>query len=114
MNKVPAMHLFISLSRWDSQTQAPLGSEREKVGQLGETRSGSAQSFFFVTFAACGPLGPVTISNSTKSPSDKLRYPSSKIAERSEEHTSELQSRGHLVCRLLLEKKNELSFYALL
>src|SRR5690625_1302670 len=27
--------------------------------------------------------------------------------ERSEEHTSELQSRGHLVCRLLLEKKKE-------
>src|SRR5690625_2630997 len=27
--------------------------------------------------------------------------------ERSEEHTSELQSRGHLVCRLLLEKKNK-------
>src|SRR2546422_1891508 len=26
-------------------------------------------------------------------------------AERSEEHTSELQSRLHLVCRLLLEKK---------
>src|SRR3989442_11705520 len=26
-------------------------------------------------------------------------------AERSEEHTSELQSRPHLVCRLLLEKK---------
>src|SRR5207253_9160098 len=25
---------------------------------------------------------------------------------RSEEHTSELQSRGHLVCRLLLEQKN--------
>src|SRR5690625_7112886 len=30
--------------------------------------------------------------------------PRSKMA-RSEEHTSELQSRGHLVCRLLLEKK---------
>src|SRR5690625_463553 len=28
-------------------------------------------------------------------------------ALRSEEHTSELQSRGHLVCRLLLEKKNQ-------
>src|SRR5690625_6614402 len=27
------------------------------------------------------------------------------IEYRSEEHTSELQSRGHLVCRLLLEKK---------
>src|SRR5439155_8009353 len=28
-----------------------------------------------------------------------------KAVSRSEEHTSELQSRGHLVCRLLLEKK---------
>src|SRR5690625_7040310 len=28
-------------------------------------------------------------------------------APRSEEHTSELQSRGHLVCRLLLEKKKK-------
>src|SRR2546429_7256511 len=28
-------------------------------------------------------------------------------ADRSEEHTSELQSRLHLVCRLLLEKKHE-------
>src|SRR3712207_6940846 len=28
-----------------------------------------------------------------------------KIAKRSEEHTSELQSRQYLVCRLLLEKK---------
>src|SRR5579862_10002779 len=27
--------------------------------------------------------------------------------ERSEEHTSELQSQFHLVCRLLLEKKNK-------
>src|SRR5207253_9559513 len=28
---------------------------------------------------------------------------------RSEEHTSELQSRGHLVCRLLLEKKKRMA-----
>src|SRR5690625_7025632 len=39
------------------------------------------------------------------------RWPPSKTPRpnngrwRSEEHTSELQSRGHLVCRLLLEKK---------
>src|SRR5690625_5965514 len=31
----------------------------------------------------------------------------SKARPRSEEHTSELQSRGHLVCRLLLEKKKK-------
>src|SRR5207253_8650088 len=30
---------------------------------------------------------------------------------RSEEHTSELQSRGHLVCRLLLEKKKNVTIY---
>src|SRR2546422_5516540 len=29
------------------------------------------------------------------------------VGERSEEHTSELQSRLHLVCRLLLEKKKK-------
>src|SRR5439155_22649417 len=29
------------------------------------------------------------------------------VVRRSEEHTSELQSRGHLVCRLLLEKKTD-------
>src|SRR5690554_4955323 len=29
------------------------------------------------------------------------------LVARSEEHTSELQSRPHLVCRLLLEKKNK-------
>src|SRR5687768_18027349 len=35
------------------------------------------------------------------------RASSSSSANRSEEHTSELQSRLHLVCRLLLEKKNK-------
>src|SRR2546430_8011706 len=32
--------------------------------------------------------------------------PPSSVSERSEEHTSELQSQSNLVCRLLLEKKN--------
>src|SRR3989442_6583401 len=35
----------------------------------------------------------------------KEAAPEQVIEERSEEHTSELQSRPHLVCRLLLEKK---------
>src|SRR5437870_8006411 len=33
--------------------------------------------------------------------------PRTVLGQRSEEHTSELQSRGHLVCRLLLEKKKK-------
>src|SRR5207248_9431493 len=36
---------------------------------------------------------------------DALAYPSSPIDDRSEEHTSELQSPYDLVCRLLLAKK---------
>src|SRR5437660_2959224 len=41
---------------------------------------------------------------------DLRRLPKARVGRRtdpsrSEEHTSELQSRGHLVCRLLLEKK---------
>src|SRR3712207_7325639 len=35
-------------------------------------------------------------------------------SRRSEEHTSELQSRQYLVCRLLLEKKKQLSLICLL
>src|SRR2546422_2206078 len=38
---------------------------------------------------------------------------SSRVADRSEEHTSELQSRLHLVCRLLLEKKKQSPFLVL-
>src|SRR5690625_6665366 len=40
----------------------------------------------------------------TSSRSSKLMHGG---LRRSEEHTSELQSRGHLVCRLLLEKKKQ-------
>src|SRR5690625_7035213 len=39
-------------------------------------------------------------------PGGRRRRGGGRRAGRSEEHTSELQSRGHLVCRLLLEKKN--------
>src|SRR3712207_8364626 len=37
-----------------------------------------------------------------------------RISERSEEHTSELQSRQYLVCRLLLEKKKILLYYLII
>src|SRR5438034_3575473 len=36
--------------------------------------------------------------------------PARAVCPRSEEHTSELQSHSDLVCRLLLEKKKELTF----
>src|SRR5205809_2458782 len=41
-------------------------------------------------------------------PYTRVPVPKAKVqGERSEEHTSELQSRLHLVCRLLLEKKKK-------
>src|SRR5439155_4577968 len=51
------------------------------------------RSMFSVAFLGTGRITPRA--SSTSLPSQR----------RSEEHTSELQSRGHLVCRLLLEKK---------
>src|SRR2546429_1715657 len=43
----------------------------------------------------------------------ELRRRYASLTPRSEEHTSELQSRLHLVCRLLLEKKKKLVSYSL-
>src|SRR5690625_6211357 len=40
-------------------------------------------------------------------PTEEIQAELAKYPNRSEEHTSELQSRGHLSCRLLLEKKND-------
>src|SRR2546429_6774515 len=60
-------------------------------------RSASAGSGFVRRPNCCSfPMRTVMMS-----PTDRLSF-----ILRSEEHTSELQSRLHLVCRLLLEKKN--------
>src|SRR3989442_2269994 len=46
------------------------------------------------------------------SPCSEAKQCTGSHCERSEEHTSELQSRPHLVCRLLLEKKQRISVRA--
>src|SRR5947208_11288871 len=46
-----------------------------------------------------------------KATSGRLLVIASRRFRRSEEHTSELQSPDHLVCRLLLEKKNTRSIF---
>src|SRR5690625_6845318 len=65
---------------------------------------GDLKRFFEISFRA------EKIADETKNNEWKIRVLgslSSELRERSEEHTSELQSRGHLVCRLLLEKKKK-------
>src|SRR3989442_3488944 len=57
-----------------------------------------------------GDLGPSLRFNQSVSKMIAQRYPYTlelTLASRSEEHTSELQSRPHLVCRLLLVKKKK-------
>src|SRR3712207_7602000 len=44
-------------------------------------------------------------------PRECHRHPRARTRGRSEEHTSELQSRQYLVCRLLLEKKETTFFF---
>src|SRR5438309_8193586 len=58
-----------------------------------------------------GPSRPVTaigdIPDATLIPRSPDQGCSGGLPDRSEEHTSELQSQFHLVCRLLLEKKKQ-------
>src|SRR5439155_9504216 len=71
---------------------------------LRRSRSGNGEPFAPVR----GPAARSCGWRSERTPVSRGRKVRSKAsgANRSEEHTSELQSRGHLVCRLLLEKKN--------
>src|SRR3712207_8104504 len=60
---------------------------------------------------AIGRKGELAVSSSSTAPAvDQLAF-RSKDLERSEEHTSELQSRQYIVCRLLLEKKTQTILY---
>src|SRR5207244_9183046 len=91
--------------------------------ESGECASLISTVSFSVFEAACWPGMGVSVSSSGATPqsqvlshatlerSSRPSFGSSQrdfpVNERSEEHTSELQSPDHLVCRLLLEKKKE-------
>src|SRR5207253_3266140 len=78
-----------------------LESRRGAAKRRPSTRASSA--------ASTGATSSVHSSTELRSVSEVTSAPSmphgTTRSNRSEEHTSELQSRGHLVCRLLLEKK---------
>src|SRR3712207_8299007 len=70
---------------------AARAEEGIEIFTVGHRTVGSeAPVLMMITFVWCGNLG-----------------------DRSEEHTSELQSRQYLVCRLLLEKKNNIRYFYL-
>src|SRR3712207_7063065 len=57
----------------------------------------------------CGRTQPSRQRRSARAGAPDICRPGAYAHRRSEEHTSELQSRQYLVCRLLLEKKKEIS-----
>src|SRR3712207_7766880 len=62
----------------------------------------------------CGRCPPCGRSRPCPPPQPLIAPVSAPTMKRSEEHTSELQSRQYLVCRLLLEKKKKLYIFFLL
>src|SRR6266480_4395165 len=71
---------------------------------LGEAFGDSTEGSLAADSSCSTPGAPIRPDDASLSGSGAAMRPPASI--RSEEHTSELQSHGNLVCRLLLEKKN--------
>src|SRR5438876_7402695 len=92
----PATTELYTLSLHDA---LPIFAEGASLGRKAKSAARlSAASGVMVWGAGTGPAS-ITMTRS--------RAPTLTAGPRSEEHTSELQSPVHLVCRLLLEKKND-------
>src|SRR2546429_6537862 len=91
--------LLPDFGRPGTRAVRPLGKPFRKDAQA-EQANGAAKSTGYCPAGLRNPLTPQL----WESPC--LSWAPAASRERSEEHTSELQSRLHLVCRLLLEKKN--------
>src|SRR3712207_7893425 len=97
IRRPPRSTLFPYTTLFRSQERVAGSSARKSTQGVRATHSATAARF--ASDRAIRPFSPPTLSAHLR-PST-----ASSTASRSEEHTSELQSRQYLVCRLLLEKK---------
>src|SRR5699024_11462386 len=81
----------------------------EIVGLIGLNGAGKSTTIKHIIGLMYPKKGLITIGEESLE-NDQMAY-RNKLADRSEEHTSELQSRFDLVCRLLLEKQSVVSNY---
>src|SRR5690625_5495321 len=77
----------------------------DTAGVMIEVPSAALLSGPILARASFASIGTNDLTQYTMAADRLLGSLASLSTPRSEEHTSELQSRGHLVCRLLLEKK---------
>src|SRR5437660_8491852 len=108
-----AAHCVVRRLRRDEM----LFAEGDSCGGLFVVQAGAVKQFkmaetgreqVLVTERAGSTVGELALFDGGNFPASAAAVEdSTAAAERWEEHTAELQSRGHLVCRLLLEKKNK-------
>src|SRR5439155_18561270 len=91
-----SLHDALPISRSTGRTSAPGVAPRVPCGRTG-VRPATAGT----------PSVPSAADAVVARGLPEARHRGTRSRLRSEEHTSELQSRGHLVCRLLLEKKKK-------
>src|SRR5439155_23466063 len=100
---IPIFHLLPNVAKLRLDTSRDLSQFFFLIIQRPPTSTLFPYTTLFRSPARCAPSARAAPSTSRR------RCASSRLRPcgRSEEHTSELQSRGHLVCRLLLEKKKK-------
>src|SRR2546429_7011280 len=89
--------------KWRRQERKPLSARGLRLYALKKKRKCAADSFAQTVWP--GKVHSPASDHSRIESLHELREMRHRKRLRSEEHTSELQSRLHLVCRLLLEKK---------
>src|SRR5438445_10007136 len=99
----PAKKPLCSLKRQVSTCSKTLAAPCFTSGRRATCEAACAH----ISWNHVGPM-PRRVRWRGKSPTWR-RFSSAMSAKRSEEHTSELQSRQYLVCRLLLEKKKKIT-----
>src|SRR3712207_7289235 len=99
IRRPPRSTLFLYTTLFRSPYVTELGSKETATSRLNFSQSFNGLGSLFATFF----VGQFFFNGSTSEHSVVVPY------TRSEEHTSELQSRQYLVCRLLLEKKKQIN-----
>src|SRR5690625_5747771 len=98
---IPVIFMFDKIRNWYTR-------RKEKQGKTSKRNTRAVELFKKYGVIGSALLGPLlTGTHIAAFIGMSMGATKKRMMNRSEEHTSELQSRGHLVCRLLLEKKKK-------